>query len=141
MLYKQFYSELGKLLYAVADVDGVITQEEKSALKKLIRKELVPVEKSTDEFGTDAAFYAEFEFDILEDAKASPQAAFNSFITFVENHHSAFDHRLRNATLKIVNELAEAFHKNSENEKVLIEKLKAKLEALPVREKKLKIEN
>jgi uncharacterized tellurite resistance protein B-like protein len=137
MLYKQFYSELGKLLYAVADVDGVISQEEKSALKKLIRKDLVPVETSRDEFGTDAAFYAEFEFDILEEAHASPKAAFNSFISFVENHHSAFDQRLRDATLKVVNELANAYHQGSEKEKELIAVLKSKLDSIPVRNKKI----
>src|SRR5689334_16183311 len=139
MLYKQFYSELGKLLYAVAEVDGKISPEEKQALKKIIRKELVPCENSTDEFGTDAAFYAEFEFDILEDSKASPRAAFQSFITFVENHHSAFDQRLRAATLKVVNELADAYHKNSEKEKDLIETLKAKLGELPLRRRKAKL--
>jgi uncharacterized tellurite resistance protein B-like protein len=139
MLYKQFYSELGKLLYAVADIDGVISVEEKSMLKKLIRKELVPDEKSTDEFGTDAAFYAEFEFDILEDAHASPKAAFNSFITFVENHHSAFDSRLREATIRVVTTLVDAYHKTSENEKKLINDLKQKLESIPVRKAKSKL--
>lgn len=139
MLYKQFYSELGKLLYAVADVDGIVSQEEKKTLKELIRKELVPVENSKDEFGTDAAFYAEFEFDILEEAKASPRAAFNSFINFVENHHSAFDQRLKDATLKVVTTLADAYHQSSEKEKELIEKLRAKLDALPIRTKKAKV--
>ena len=91
-----------------------------------------------DEFGTDTALYAEFEFDILDNAHASPQAAFNSFISFIENHHSAFDQNLRSATLKIENELAEAFHKNSEKEKVLLEKLRRKLESLPVRDRKLR---
>jgi hypothetical protein len=139
MLYKQFYSEVGKLLYAVAKIDGAVSHEEKAELKKLIRKDLVPVEKSMDEFGTDAAFYAEFEFDILEDSNASPRAAFNSFISYIENHHSAFDRRLRTATLKVANELADLYHQDSEKEKELIAILKSKLESLPFREKKMKV--
>src|SRR5690606_13704785 len=79
MLYRQFYSELGKLLYAVADVDGMISQKEKKALQELVRKELVPVEKHTDKFGTDVAFYAEIEFDFLEDSMVEPEEAFESF--------------------------------------------------------------
>lgn len=139
MVYKQFYSELGKLIYAVADVDGIISKEEKRTLKELIRKELVPEEKHTDEFGTDAAYYAEFEFDIMEETHATPEAAFNSFTDFIENHHSAFDKRLQNATLKLVTTLANTYHKTSEKERKLIEKLRAVLEGLPVRKKKLKL--
>lgn len=133
MIYKQFYSEIGKLLYAVADVDGVISPAEKKALKDLIRTELVPVENSKDEFGTDSAYYAEFEFDILEEANASPKAAFDSFINFLDNHHSAFDKKLKDATLLVVTKLADAYHKTSKKEEVLINQLKMKLALYPDR--------
>ena len=39
MIYREFYSELGKLLYAVADIDGVITEKEKKKLKEIVKKE------------------------------------------------------------------------------------------------------
>lgn len=133
MLYKQFYSEIGKLLYAVADVDGVISPAEKKTLKDLIRTELVPVENSKDEFGTDSAYYAEFEFDILEEANASPKAAFDSFINFLDNHHSGFDKKLKDATLLVVTKLADAYHKTSKKEEVLIKQLKMKLASHPDR--------
>ena len=74
MLYKNFYSELGKLLYAVADIDGVITQAEKKALHEIVKKELVPAEKHTDEFGTDAAYYAEIEFEYLDEEQMDAEA-------------------------------------------------------------------
>ncbi len=52
MLYKKFYSELGKLLYAVAEIDGIITNKEKKALLEIVKKELVPADNHIDKFGT-----------------------------------------------------------------------------------------
>ncbi|MBL0308332.1 MAG: hypothetical protein IPP77_01110 [Bacteroidetes bacterium] len=132
MVYRQFYSELGKLLYAVADVDGVITQKEKKALKEMVRAELVPEEEHTDKFGTDVAFYAEIEFDILEDSMIEAEDAFESFIQFIENHHSAINQNMRDVILKIAVRLADAYHKTNKKEKALLEKLERKLKALPV---------
>ena len=101
MLYKDFYSELGKLLYAVADIDGVITQSEKKVLHEIVRKELVPAEKHKDEFGTDAAYYAEIEFEYLDEEIGDADAAFNSFIDFVEEHHTAFDAKMKKVCLHV----------------------------------------
>ncbi|HLG35429.1 MAG TPA: hypothetical protein VI757_11160 [Bacteroidia bacterium] len=127
MLYTEFYSALGKLLYAVADVDGTITQKEKKALREIVRNELAPAEKHTDFFGTDAAYYAETEFDFLEEGQADSETAFNSFIDFVEEHHTAFDERMKKVCLHVANELATAYKKKNKKEDILIGKLKQKL--------------
>ena len=60
MIYKQFFSELGKLLYAVADVDGSITQKEKKTLRELVAKELLSLVNKKDEHGTDVGFFISF---------------------------------------------------------------------------------
>ena len=130
MLYKYVYSELGKLLYAVADIDGVITQAEKNALQEIVRKELVPAEKHKDEFGSDAAYYAEIEFNYLEDEISDADAAFNSFIDFVEEHHTAFDEKMKKVCLHVAKEIARAYHKTNKKEKTLIKKLKEKIEKI-----------
>ena len=83
MLYKNFYSELGKLLYAVAKADGKITEKEARTIHKTVAEELVPAETATDEFGTDAAHFTEIEFEILQETFASPEEAFNSFINYI----------------------------------------------------------
>ena len=132
MFYRQFYSELGKLLFALAKVDGNISHKEKEALKELVKKELAPAEKNTDKFGTDAAYYTEIEFDILDETMMDPEQAFDSFLFFIENHHSAIDERMRTATLRIAKSLADAYHKTNKKEKALIKQLEAKLNALPV---------
>jgi len=133
MEYKDFYAELGKLLYAVADIDGVITQKEKTALQNIVKDELVPAERHMDEFNSDTAFYAEIEFDFLDEEIGDAEAAFNSFIDFIEEHHTAFDARMKKISLHITKELAEAYRGTNKKEKALIEKLKAKLNKIEIK--------
>jgi len=132
MFYRQFYSELGKLLFALANVDGIITKKEKETLHDLVKTELAPAESHTDKFGTDAAYYTEMEFEILEDNMMDAEQAFDSFLFFIENHPTAIDDRMRIATLKVAKKLADTYHKNSKKEKEFIKKLEAKLSVLPV---------
>ena len=122
MIYSEFYSELGKLLYAVADIDGFISQKEKRKLQEIVRRELVPEEKHADDYGNDAAFYTEIEFDFL-DENMSTEAAFESFIDFVSEHHTAFDEKMKNVCIRIAKELAYEYRATNKKEKQLIDKL------------------
>lgn len=133
MEYKEFYAELGKLLYAVADIDHVITQKEKNALLKIVKEELAPMEKHKDAFGTDIAFYTEMEFDILDDQIADSETAFNSFIDFVEDHHTAIDEKMKQIGLHVTKEIAKAYHGTNRKEKQLISKLREKLNKIPLK--------
>lgn len=125
--FKRFYAEVGKLLYAVADVDKVISQSEKKELHDLVRNELVPSEKNTDEFGTDAGYYTEMEFDILEDQVVDSEAAFQSFIDFIEEHQRLIDQPMRDACLRMAEKLAACYHRTNKKERELITTLKKKL--------------
>ena len=138
MLYKEFYSELGKLLYAVADLDGVITLTEKKALQDIVKKELAPVEKHKDEFGTNAAYYSEMEFDILDEEIGDVEAAFESFIDFIEEHHTAFDKKMKKVCIHVVKELAAAYHGINKKERGFLEKLIKKLNKIEVKNGKEK---
>ena len=131
MLYRQFYSELAKLLYAVANIDGKISNKEREELRTIVRTELVPAEKHVDGFGTDAAFYAEIEFDILEETVAEPEAAFESFVNYIDKHHSAVDSRMRELSLRVAKKIADSYHKRSNKEKALMARLEKALTALP----------
>lgn len=137
MFYKELYAEIGKLLYAVADVDGVITANEKKKLHEIVIKELVPNEKHTDGFGTNAALYTEIEFDILEEEIADGDAAFGSFIDFIDEHQSALDEKMKQLCLGIANELASFYYKRNKKENALLEKLKSKLEKIPMKKRKV----
>jgi hypothetical protein len=47
-----FYSELGKLLYAVANADGTISVQESAEISNQIRERLLHREMNTDRFGS-----------------------------------------------------------------------------------------
>jgi len=127
MKYNQFYSELGKLLYAIADADGNISEKEKTAVKELVKKELVPLEPTMDEFGTDAGYYAEFEFDIMDESVTDPEDAFESFLNYVEDHKTAIDSSMIDKAKKLATRVAEAHHHTNKKERQLLEKLNKKL--------------
>jgi hypothetical protein len=135
MRYEHFYAELGKLLYAVADIDGVITKKEKDILLDMVRKELAPAEKHTDQFGTDAAYYTEIEFELAEDQIMDSESAFNSFIDYVEEHHTAIDERMRDTSIRLAERLAEAYEGTNHKEKELVQKLRRRLSEIKVKKK------
>ena len=130
MLRKQYYSELGKMLYALAAVDGTISEAEKKVLRDIVRNELAPGEDNRDEFGTDAAYYTEIEFDILEDSVTDPDAAFESFLGYIEDHQTAVTLPMIAAARRIARRLAVSFHGTNERERDLLARLDKKLNVL-----------
>ena len=133
MIYQQFYSELGKLLYAIADIDGVITPQEKKVLQNSVQKELVSQEQHVDEFGSDVAFYTEIVFDYMNEQTADAESAFKSFIAFIEEHHTALDKNLVSATKHVAKKLAAAYKGTNKKEKVLLEKLMQTLDKFEIK--------
>lgn len=125
--YKKFYSELGKLLYAVADIDKAITAGEKKALYKMVREQLVPAERHVDAFGTDAAYYAEFEFDILDEAIIDSETAFLSFMDYIDNHRRLIDEPMRRLCIQVADKLAAAYHGKNKKEREFLHEIKSKL--------------
>src|SRR5688500_15719015 len=130
MLYKQFYSELGKLLYAIADIDGIITPREKKVLQEIVRKELIPSEKHLDEFGTNTSNYAEIASALLQDEQADAETAFEYFVNFVEDHHTAFDKRMRRICMHVAKKLADEYYGTNKKEEFLVKKLKETFEKI-----------
>jgi uncharacterized tellurite resistance protein B-like protein len=133
MLYKEFYSELGKLLYAVSDIDGTVSAVEKKKLQKIVKEELVPAESHVDDFGTNVGFYSEMEFDFQDEEISDAETAFESFISFVEDHHTAFDERMKKVSLHIMKELADVYYGTNKKEKELIKKATKLLNKIEVK--------
>jgi hypothetical protein len=127
--HKRFYAELGKLLYAVCDVDKVISPEEKKELQKIVREELVPHEKHTDQFGTSAAHYAEIEFDFLDEQIIDSQTALQSFLDYIEDHRRLLDERMRKTCIVLAQRLADVYSGRSKKEQQLLILIKSKLTA------------
>ena len=130
MKYTDFYSELGKLMYAIAKADGKVGSGEYTTLKKIVKEELMPLEGSTDEYGTDNAFYTEMEFDYLEDNFGDPTLAFNSFLDYVEAHKSTFNAKIVDLVKRISSRIASSEFGIDEKEQQYLDKLNTKLKGL-----------
>ena len=82
--YKDFYKELGQLLYAIASSDGQIDKKEVEALQEFVLKELASFEPASDSSGMNLAFYTQFEFEDMENKKAPAQEVFTSFLAYLK---------------------------------------------------------
>lgn len=130
MEYKDFYAELGKLLYAIAKADGNVGKKEFSAMKEIVKNELVPHETHRDQFGTDVAFYTEMEFEYLEENFGDAQSAFHSFLDFVELHKSSITPQLREMIKNISARIADSEYGINKKERAFLEKLNEKIKGL-----------
>lgn len=106
MVSRQFYVEFGKVLYALAIADGVISEKEKNAVIDLVKKKLAPLEDVPDKFGTDLAYYAEFAFETEEDSFDSKEDALASFNMYLKVSHVKLPKQVKDACLDILNTLA-----------------------------------
>ncbi len=109
MIIKHYYIELGKLLFAIAKSDGKIQEKEILGFKKLILSELLKLEDSADEYGTDNAFLSEFEFDILLDQDANANDAFSSFIEFARTNKKHLNENMKKIAYDLAVQVANVY--------------------------------
>ena len=128
MEIKEFYTQLGRLLYAVAMADGEVQDEEIQSLYKLVINELSDEELFNQEEVN--VFHTEFEFEALLDKEASKQEAFDSFTNYFDNNHSEFSDEIKKITLHAVNQIAKSFDGIIPEEKKMIDELKKRLSLL-----------
>ena len=121
---KQFYIAMGKLLYAIADADSVITQQEREELYRLISSRLTHRESHTDQFGTNDAWYTVFEFEAAEDAGLTANEAFNEFADFIHDNWRYMDSEFRDICMLLADRLAESYHHTNAREKEMIRRLR-----------------
>jgi uncharacterized membrane protein YebE (DUF533 family) len=126
MDYKEFYTELGKLLYAVAKADGEVQDEELHKIYQMV------VDDLSDEIlfnrGDEVdAYYTEFEFEALIDQNTDMHVAVNSFIDYFNKHQADFTDKMKETTLKAMIAVADAFEGIVPEEQKLIDELTEKL--------------
>lgn len=125
---KQYYKELGKLLYAIAIADGVIQPEEREKLHTLVMKELAHFERTFDSSGMNQAFYVDFEFDKMEKEQPKLNGTVKEFNHFVEKNLQAGDKELISRSIKLMESVANAYSKK--REKSIIEQVKANTDVM-----------
>lgn len=123
MDYRKYYNELGKLLYAVANVDGNIHQREIDEVHNVVREELIYLDESQDDFEMDAAFFTEFEFDYLrEENLNTSEELLNGFAEYLRNTPELRP-SLREAARHAAERVASCFAGINKKERVFLEKL------------------
>lgn len=124
-----FYTELGRLAYAIARADGIIHHEEVDKICDFIGQE---IEKNgaDDHNMRDAVLGAGAEFNRLRHTNASAKEAFTGFTRFIDEHNQLFNQRIKNLCINIALRIASAHEGIDETEKALIEKLQKKLDRI-----------
>ncbi len=126
--YQKIYEQLGNLFFAIAMADNHLKHKEVEKLKELVAEEWVPMEHSTDEFGTDAAFYIYIAFDYLTDSFTTAEEAFEMFREYYEIHKAVFSEKLKNQIMTTATEIAVSFRGISKAEHRYLEKLELLLD-------------
>lgn len=121
--YQKIYEQLGNLFFAIAMADNEVRPREVARLKELVSNEWVPMEHSTDEFGTDAAFYIYISFDYLTDTFTTAQEAFDTFADYYQVHQAVFSDQLKMKIRDTAVAIAGAFKGMNKAELLYIEKL------------------
>lgn len=128
--YKQFYKELGHLLYAIAYSDGKVRKKEVDALREFVLKELAPFEPSKDSSGMNQAFYTQFEFEDVANKNNSASIVFLSFVEYLKKNAVQMNDHLKTSIVKAVEKVAQAYKKTNKHELEMINKLKEEIEVL-----------
>ena len=118
--YQNLYENLGHLFYAIAAADQHVHREEIEKLKNLVGKEWLPLENSTDNFGTDAAHYISIAFEYCLSESISTEDAYHVFSDYYEENESAITKDLKRKIKTTATAIANAFAgKNKKEEKVI----------------------
>lgn len=123
---KQYYKELGKLVYAVAAADGAIQVEERDKLHQFVLTEMANHEETTDSSGMNQAFYVDFEFDAAEEKHLTSNEIIMSYVKFVQSNYESSDGLLINNSLKLLEAVASAYSKKNEKNVIDIVRMEIK---------------
>lgn len=131
MNYKDYYTALGQLVYAIAKADGSIQNEELSKIFNFVISQLVEIEEKTKS-GKEAllAFNTEKEFHRLREQNKPVKEAYEDFIGFLEANKSEFDEKMKTTCINLMENVALAYNGIEEPERALIDKIKEKIRDL-----------
>lgn len=119
---KQYYKELGKILYAIAMADGVVQPEERDQLHAFVMKELAHNERTYDSSGMNQAFYVDFEFDDNVKNHKPLNGAVVEFKNFIETNIEKGDEDLLDRSIRLMEAVAFAYSKT--REKIILDQVK-----------------
>ena len=121
----RFYQQLGKVFYCVVAADNIISKKEILTLKKIVKKEWLPMESTLTEFGDDAAYQIEIVFDWLLENDWDSMDIIIEFENFRKEHPSLFTPKTNDLILKTAIAIVASFSNKNKSEMELIKELSA----------------
>jgi len=125
-----FYQKLAYLFYAVADVDGKISEKELDALHQEVLQIWKSLDDGVDEFNTDLSFEIEAVFDWLEENQFSYKDALTEFKDYALEHRSLFDADVKSRIMHTCKELAAVYRNINLQEENILHELESFLSKL-----------
>jgi hypothetical protein len=130
-LNTHFYQELGKLFFAIAASDNDVRTAEINKLHEIVKSKWLPVDKTEDEFHTDAAYQIGIIFDWLNNQDdLNAEACFNDFIDFKNDQSHFFTEPIKKLIIKTANEIADSFSGKNKSELIMLAKLELELKKI-----------
>ncbi len=122
--YQEYYKQMGNLMYCMAAADGKIAAKEWTELRRIVREELVPSETHKDDFGSDAAFAVEFQFDVLDGNGVSYEQAWEELEEYLKHNASLLPAQDNKRLYLAAEKVASSFHGVSKTENRVLDQLR-----------------
>ena len=99
MISREFYKELGKLIYSLAKADGQIQPKEIEKLIEMLRATEIHSKQGEIIHLNEDKYYTEFEFMLCKNKKVGVKEAFCSFINFIKSNQAHIDDKMKQISL------------------------------------------
>ena len=123
--HPELYANIGFVLYSIAASDRRIAPAEVEVFKQQVKKNWLPLEDSTDEFGTDAAHYISISFDYAHEQGMSADDAFERFKDHYRDAPGSCDEVTRQLVRNTAAAIAAAFSGKNKAELVRLAQVEA----------------
>jgi len=118
-----FYQKLGKLFYAIAAADKVISEEEVKKLKQLVNTEWLNLGGVKDKSEVDAMRQIKITFDQLTAQSQDPNDCMAEIKLFKEAHENLFTNDVKQLIWKTASAITASFSGRNKSELILLTKL------------------
>ena len=122
--HQEYYRQMGNIMYCIASSGGKIAAKEWGELRRIVREELVPAEMHTDDFGADAAYTVEFQFDVLEGNDTAFEQVWEDASEYLKHNAPLLPAEDNNRLYAAAEKVAAAFHGISKAENRVLGLLK-----------------
>ena len=119
MIHRQFYRELGKILYAIAYSDGMVQPVEIKKMESIIADEIKTVNLKNHNPEYKEIILVKLSFQNCMTEKLASKKCADSFLFFIRQHGQEIDPHQKQLALNLVSQVSETYKGKSRIEKKL----------------------